>query len=354
MTGREYLEGIRTKLESGRHQNRMGRNVLRAFGYVRRRATAIEEIKTTLEELELVAVPPVSTEMPLEGRIKFSLRDATPEAPDDDTDTLDTNRLDTPLQDDEDNDSNLPEPAFMVSELASAKTDVECIKPTAKIQEAYTQMRLRNYSQLVVASNANPRQQDIKGIVSFESLATALMNGKPTTVNDCIDKDISFAQNDADLKSILSQLSQNDVVLVIGQDKRLQGIVTAWDLAEEFTDLIDPFKRIGEIEERLEALIEKRLDIDEIAKFLGNDGTSNDEPIKEIKELTMGELQIVLQNPNHWDALKLTAFDRDVFIKALDDVRNYRNRLMHFGDPLDETEMTRLTNFCHTVREIQL
>ena len=34
MSGREYLEDIRTELESGRHQWRMGENILRAFGYV--------------------------------------------------------------------------------------------------------------------------------------------------------------------------------------------------------------------------------------------------------------------------------------------------------------------------------
>ena len=57
MTGQEYLEDIRGNLESGRHQHRMGENLLRAFGYVRRRATAIEEINATLEELGLLADP---------------------------------------------------------------------------------------------------------------------------------------------------------------------------------------------------------------------------------------------------------------------------------------------------------
>ena len=43
-----------------------------------------------------------------------------------------------------------------------------------------------------------------------------------------------------------------------------------------------------------------------------------------------------------------------LFIEGLDDVRNYRNRLMHFGDPLDRSETEQLTNFCKMVREIQL
>ena len=353
MTGREYLEEIRTKLESGSYQNRKGQNLLRAFGYVRRRSTAVEEINKTLEDLGLVALPPINTKMPLKGRIKFSLMNDTSEFLDG-IDTLDTNMVETSSQDDEDDDSNLPEPAFTVSELDElGKTPVECVPPGASIKEAYTRMRLCNYSQLVVASNVSPRQQDIKGIVSFQSLAKALMNGKPTTVGDCIDKDVPFAQSDTDLKSIVSRLSENDVVLVIGQDKRLQGIVTAWDLAKEFADLVDPFKRIGEIEDRLGTLVRKGLEKHEVAEFLRDHRKSGDRSVVEIEELTMGELQRVLDFSDHWNKLDL-AFDKSVFIKALDDVRNYRNRLMHFGDPLNETEMTQLTNFCHTVREIQL
>ena len=357
MTGQGYLEDIRAKLESGHRQHRMGQNVLRVFGYVRRRATAIEEINATLEMLGLAADPPINAEMPLRTpRIRFSLKPsdgaATPEAVDG-PDTLDSNGLDAPLQDEEDNDSNLPEPAFGISELESAKTDVECMPPSASIQKAYTTMILHKYSQLVVAGSQRPRQQDIKGIVSYQSMAKALMNGKPTTVGDCIDKDVPIAQSDADLKSVVSQLSGNDFVLVIGRDKRLQGIVTAWELAEEFAQLVDPFKRIGEIEERLRALVRTRLGKDKVAQFLRDHGLSGNDPAAEFDELTMGELQRVLEFPEHWDALKL-ALDRVVFIDALGKVRDYRNRLMHFRDPLKKAERTRISNFCDMVREIQL
>ena len=125
MTGREYLEDIRAKLESGHYQHRMGENVLRSFGYVRRRATAIEEINATLEELGLVAYPPVNSEMPLKTpRIRFSLRAANGTvmpATVDGPETSDPDSVDAPLQDAEDDDLNLPESAFRVSELASAK-----------------------------------------------------------------------------------------------------------------------------------------------------------------------------------------------------------------------------------------
>ena len=172
-------------------------------------------------------------------------------------------------------------------------------------------------------------------------------------MGDCIDRSAPFAQSHDDLKSVVSQLEGNDVILVIGRDKRLQGIVTAWDLAEEFAGLVDPFMRIGEIEERLRTLVERRLGKDKVTEFLRDDGVSDDGPTAELDELTMGELQRVLEFPKHWDELGL-AFDRTVFTRGLNRVRIYRNRLMHFRDPLKEHEMTQLANFCDTVREIQL
>ena len=96
-----------------------------------------------------------------------------------------------------------------------------------------------------------------------------------------------------------------------------------------------------------------RLGKDKVTEFLTDHGISDNNPIAEIEELTMGELQRILEFPEHWDKLGL-AFDRVVFTNALGQARDYRNRLMHFRDPLTEEEMRQLSNFCDTVREIQL
>ena len=298
--------------------------------------------------------------------IRFSLTSVDGDATSDaacDPKTDVSNEFDPLLQDGEDLDgdeqsaeddiSSLPEPAFSISELTSAKTAVKWVSPSASIKTAYTTMLMHKYSQLVVADKQNPMRQDIKGIVSFQSMAKALMDGKPNTVGDCID-DVPLVPSDADLKSVVSQLKENDVVLVYGQDNRLQGIVTAWDLAEEFADLVDPFRRIGEIEERLRTILSRRLGPDKVAEFLSrNQGSSSNSRIEGLEGLTMGDLQRVLEFPEHWDALGM-AFDRAVFIKVLDDARGYRNRLMHFGDPLTEAEKIQLTNFCNMIRTIQL
>lgn len=215
-------------------------------------------------------------------------------------------------------------------------------------------MALKKYSQLVVASSGTSRRQDIKGIVSYQSIAKALLSGTPKKVRDCLDDKVPIVSSDRDLRDVVPLLGESDVVLVVGQDHRLQGIVTSWDLAEEFAQLVDPFKRIGEIEERLRTLTGRNLGQEQIMKFLSDHGSTNQEYRERLDELTIGELQRVLEYPSHWESLGLKAIERETFIEALDTIREFRNRLMHFRDPLSPEETSQLTNFCDLVREIPL
>ena len=255
MSGREYLEAIKAELDQGRHQSRMGENILGAFGYVRRRTTAVDEINVTLENLGMVADPPIGTGMPLrKPRIKFSSvpqREAS-EGPGPSEASSNSHVTDEVLEDesavDGENAAEVLAPSFRISEIASANSSVECVPPDASIQEAYTTMALKKYSQLVVASGDRPRRQDIKGIVSYQSMAKAILSGALATVRDCLDDDVQIVTSAEDLKDVVPILGESDVVLVVGGDHRLQGIVTSWDLAEEFAQLVDPFMRIGEIE----------------------------------------------------------------------------------------------------------
>ena len=66
----------------------------------------------------------------------------------------------------------------------------------------------------------------------------------------------------------------------------------------------------------------------------------------------MCELQHVLAPPDNWQKLNVTAVDHQIFVKSLDEVRLLRNRLMHFNDPLDESELSDLANFCDLVRQM--
>ena len=131
----------------------------------------MQEINGALEELNLVTAPPITVEMPLRApRIRFKLKQTDDtDTPEDyqDTESLDVDAFDPPLQDIEESYNNLSEPTFRVSELASSNREVLCISTNASIKESYTMMLLKKYSHLVVADNEKPMQQAIKGIVSF-------------------------------------------------------------------------------------------------------------------------------------------------------------------------------------------
>ena len=350
MSGQDYLKAIKTELEQGRRQSRMGETLLAAFGYVRRRRTVTDEITEAIDSLRLKTDPPIDQVMPLRTpRINFYLQ----ETDDTSNDKAQAgSKAPGKTQDDMEEDPVIVV-SFRIGELSAANKPVGVIGLDSPISEANTRMTLSKYSQLVVANGDTPRHQDIKGIVSYHSIAlTMLFEGSAETVRDCLDESAPILHHDRDLQDALKELDSHNVVLVVGADNRLQGIVTAADLAEEFAGLVDPFKRIGEIEQRLRSLLRRRLGIEFVRCFLEERMSSSFAPTDDLDGLTMGELQHVLAHPDNWQKLNVTAVDRQIFIKSLDIVRLLRNRLMHFKDPLNESELRNLANFCDLVRQM--
>ena len=339
MSGRSYLEEIRTELEEGRKQWRAGASLLAAFGYMRRRKTAVDAINRELEELGLECEPPIDVEMPLDTpRVRFSLAGTNAESSNEDTqDTeleaaVETRAEDKPVVS-----------GFKVAELDSADKEVVCVKPDDQIEKAYTLMGLQGYSQLAVANSERPVGTAIKGIVSYRSIAEALMHGSAATVNDCVEPCPQVSIDD-DIGVVIDHLRNNDVVLVIGADKRLAGVVTPWDLAQEFAKLTEPFKYIEEIETRLGLLVHERLDA-EWTEVLEGLAIREGGPID---SLTMGDLVKIVEHPDYWRKLEMP-YDRATFAAWLNDVREFRNRLMHFRDPLEPAETTRIVNLCRMI-----
>jgi hypothetical protein len=67
--------------------------------------------------------------------------------------------------------------------------------------------------------------------------------------------------------------------------------------------------------------------------------------------LTLGHLVRILQNPGNWERLNFPV-DRQAFSALMDEVREYRNRLMHFRNPLGDIELAQLQNYCEIIRKI--
>lgn len=65
--GEEYLDAIRAELKQGRRQWKRGDNILSAFGYMRRRQTAIDLINGLLKAKGMYTNPELTTDMPLDS-----------------------------------------------------------------------------------------------------------------------------------------------------------------------------------------------------------------------------------------------------------------------------------------------
>lgn len=338
MSGREYLQNIKEELLEGRYQHKKGINILSAFGYARRRKTALNTINKELKRLGIKTDPSINQNMPMDStHIRFFLVDKSAKV----RRKLST-AIDESVEDQIDEAATEPSiTSFKVADLDAAARQVTCVKTNESLSKAYTIMLKKKYSQLVVADFDKPVATSIKGIVSYQSIADALISGKAKTVGECLDKTTPHVSVDDDIDRVVEYLEKHEVVLVIGEDKHLCGIVTAWDLAAEFANLVGPFKRIGEIEYRVTKCIKDKLGPTAIEALPGMSASV----------LTLGDLVRIIQNPDNWEKLQLP-FDRQEFSGILDEVRELRNRLMHFRDPLDGNEMRRLQDYCELVRKI--
>ena len=344
MSGRSYLEEIKAELEQGRRQWRAGASLLAAFGYVRRRKTAVDAINRDLEDLGLECDPPIDVDMPLDTpRIRFLLAGSTAEPSSEQTADAEAERevetrpQDTPVVS-----------GFKVAELDAADKGVVCVRPDDRIEKAYTLMGLHGYSQLAVANSERPVGTAIKGIVSYRSIAEALMHGSAATVNDCVEPCPQVSIDD-DIGVVIDHLGNHDVVLVIGVDKRLAGVVTPWDLAQEFAKLAEPFKYIGEIETRLRRLVGERL-ASEWDGVLRHFEIGKEKPTS---MLDMGDLARIFEHPDYWQKLKVP-YDRATFVERLHAIRAYRNGLMHFREAPTPGETANVVNFCKMIRAVPI
>jgi hypothetical protein len=145
----------------------------------------------------------------------------------------------------------------------------------------------------------------------------------------------------------ISRIVDEGFVFVRGPDNRVTGIVTTADLSQEFVDLARPFFLLGEIERRLRQAVDSHLSIDELneAREPGDDRT-----VESTSELTLGELERLLQQPEIWDRVQWPV-DRLQFLQVLGRAREIRNEVLHFSpDPAGPEDISYLRSLLRLLR----
>ncbi len=230
-----------------------------------------------------------------------------------------------------------------IGNLPSASKAVTSVAPDADLSKAITLMLLDDYSQLAVMTGT----RDLKGAVSLKSIAKARNANPEASLSAAIIKADAVPYS-ADLISTLPLIQRNEFVFVLGADRSVTGIVTLADVVEVYGQMASPFFMIGRIDQHLRRIVEAVFPMNTIAGLCDPDGQRG---LNRCDQLTMGDYQRILENPECWNKLGWL-LDRKSICARLDEIAKIRNNLMHFNnDPLPEDVISMLQNFLDLLQD---
>lgn len=211
--------------------------------------------------------------------------------------------------------------AHRVRSVPSARKDLEKVPQDMPIAKALSILVGRNLHQLAVVSGTNR----LRGVFSFTTHGAAIALGRqPVLVQDAMEAARTLSP-DADLFEAARDVATHGAAFVVGEMGPV-GIVTADDIARYLAELAEPFAMVGEVEGHLRTM-RRRVD--------GATNGGDDETLAEQHGWFA----------SNWERLGLH-FDREYFLRELDEIRQIRNDLAHFSaDPIAPAQLDRLRRF---------
>jgi hypothetical protein len=194
-------------------------------------------------------------------------------------------------------------------------------------------------------------ERSVKGVVTWASIGSKLaLAGNCHYVRDCYDSPPDILSAETSLFVAVEHIARRGFVIVRDPAGRVTGIVTASDVAEIFRDLGEPFLLLGEIENYLRNLIDRRLTLEDVKGAV--DPGDRERQVASAANLTFGEYIRLLSNPDIWRALTVKV-SRPVFLQDLERIRDIRNDVMHFDpDGLAPNELRTLRSFAQFLRKL--
>jgi CBS domain-containing protein len=225
-----------------------------------------------------------------------------------------------------DDEAEEPEVGLAVGNLPSALGGVTSVSPSASFEQAITLMLLNDYSQLAVIEG----QRTLRGAVTWKSIAKARYADSSASFSDAI-TEAPEVRYDKPLSEVLQTLEESEFIFIRDDSNLIAGIVTTADVVHAYGELATPFFLIGELDQVLRHILSRTFTIEEVRLLCDPDGSRG---IESFDELSMGDYQRVLENPEMWKKLGWP-LDRAIFVRRLSELRDIRNKVMHFNpDPL--------------------
>ena len=230
----------------------------------------------------------------------------------------------------------LPASTLLVSDIPSAPGPLTSANPNQDLAEVKFLMATNEFSQLPVLSG----ERSLKGYVSWQTIFRAELHKQgAATLRDATEPPPRVVYETEELLDHVGTIYEEGFVFVRTRDGRHCGIVTANDLARHFQGLTTPYFQIGQIEARLRQCISRVFPIAEIRSIVEKPD------LESVDKMTVGEYVIVLGEPTRWDRMHWNWVPRKQFLHQLDEVREIRNRAMHFGQQLKQADRNALKNF---------
>lgn len=326
----EYLDAARTAAEAGTPQTTTIRSLVQLSGAHRRGQHVVAGIRRELRRRNLTTEPDFAKGW-IDDTVKIvAHRDAIA------TDgATGTDRADV---------TEVTDVRMTVGQLPSATAGLESVDRNEDLIRARTLMLANDYSQLGVTSGS----RNLVGVVSWESIAKAAITTRDLTLARVTEHHTPVRTGDDLLPLVPRIIEKGFVIVADAVDRSICGIVTTADLSQQFVILARPFFQIGEAERRLRHALNAHFTPGELAGFVNPQDSARS--VASADDLTLGEIQRIVDNPDHWQRI-CWPLDRRVFVEKLNGVRELRNELMHFSsDAIEEDRLAALDIFVQMLR----
>jgi hypothetical protein len=241
----------------------------------------------------------------------------------------------------EDEPLQLPSVAPLIKDIRSATAGVTWVSPDETLAHARGNMIGHDFSQLPVMAS----ERDLIGYVSWRTIAEKQLTSRVLTLAD-VTVPVQYVVRETDtLLGQVPHINEAGFVLVRDSDSRICGIVTCADLSVRFYDLTTPFFEVGEVENRLRICIDRVFGPEELQQV------ARDKRVKSADDLMFKDYIALLRDDARWQRMGWDGMiDQAQFIRCLDDTRQIRNMIMHFGRELTPEDQERLKHCLRYMR----
>lgn len=234
-----------------------------------------------------------------------------------------------------------------VGRIFPGEVTLTSIEPSATVTEALRIMVGNRFSQLPVVSNGV-----VRGVFSHWSLAHHLLDSPTLAPHQLFVEDVMeplpYVTVQDSLDTVLEHLNRHDAVLVTSPHG-LQAVATATDVLNYFDRVARPFVLLQEIELSLRALLRGCLtdaELEACANYALSSKYGGDvsRVPSRLEDMSFEEYRTIVSAKENWPYFEgVLGRSRELVASKLSRVRDIRNAIFHFREPVSVLDHETLT-----------